>query len=85
MKSCGGRTDLANWAWAVHESIMTLPMHLGYLDWSLRHQMFRTSAISLQQNDLIRYDHTTKDLLTLVKNSDDPAKSKGMNKILIAY
>ena len=32
MKSCVGRTDLANWAWAVHKSVMTLPMHLGYLD-----------------------------------------------------
>ena len=31
--------------------------------------MFRTSAVSLQQNDLIHYDHTTKDLLILLKNS----------------
>ena len=33
--------------------------------------MFRkTSGVSLQLNDLICYDHTIKDLLTLVKNSD---------------
>ena len=33
MRSHGGdRTgvELSCWAWAVHESIMTLPMHLGY-------------------------------------------------------
>ena len=36
----------------------------------LHNSIGRPSVVSLQQNDLICYDHTTKDLLTLVKNSD---------------
>ena len=47
MRNCGDRTS--NWAWAVHESIMTLSTHLA-MDWSdyrinLKHQVFRRTSL----------------------------------------